>query len=594
MRPLTYALILSVAARSALAIEIPSVQLPNVPAKTAVPAALRLAEKSSLPPLAVLRAADAGAPDQLEAIGAWNRAGKLPVKKGFARPLPAPAAVRFTADLLKKQPAKLAGGALLVPPAGGLVWGSEVRVANAHRLRLHLSSVHLPAGTEMWVYNEDGTEEVAFDAATMTSGAELWTPSVAGPALRFEVRLPEGAAAGYGFTLDQVLELFRLDATGTPVLGAAATAPLNTKEDFTCAQDAACYDNTAFSTLDVYKHAAAYLEFVDAGVGYSCSGGLLNDTDPSTTIPYLLTAHHCFSTQVAASTLEAFFDYISTTCDGNAPSLGSLPRVTGATLLATGATTDFTFVLLPSLPAGRGLLGVTDETVANGTQLYRLSFPLGISMGYSVTTLSNSIQTCTDADRPNFLYSVRSLGGIFEGSSGSPVLRPDGLVVGELTGSCGPTAQSDEGCDSSNGIVDGAMAGTYASIAQWLNPAGTGPTGPTSCTPDATTLCLNGGRFQVQASYSTGSQSGQAQGVKLTDESGYLWFFDAGNVEMVVKVIDACAYNQRFWVYAGGLTNEQVTLTVTDTTTGAVKTYSNPQSTAFQPIQDVNAFATCP
>ena len=81
--------------------------------------------------------------------------------------------------------------------------------------------------------------------------------------------------------------------------------------------------------------------------------------------------------------------------------------------------------------------------------------------------------------------------------------------------------------------------------------------------------------------------------MKLTDETGYLWFFDAGNVEMVVKVLDACSLNQRFWIFAGGLTNVQVTLTVTDTVKGAVKTYTNPQGTPFQPIQDTGAFATC-
>ncbi|HEY2294729.1 MAG TPA: serine protease [Thermoanaerobaculia bacterium] len=580
-------LALTLVPAAALAVEINPVQLPNTPTKEAAPKALRLAETRDLPPLATLKTAAAGAGDQLDAIAAWNRSGNLPARNGFARPLPAPKAVRFTADLLKRQPDKLAGGALLVPPAGGMVWGTEVRVADAHRLRLHLANVHLPAGTRMWVYDGDGKEEVAFEPGAVLSGDELWTPSVAGPAIRFEVRLPEGAVEGQGFTIDKVLELFQLNADGSPVLGADQT-----KEDFSCARDAACYNNTALSVMDLFKHADAYLEFVDAGQGYSCSGSLLNDTDDATTIPYLLTAHHCFSTQAAASTLEAFFDYISTSCNGTAPALGSLPRTSGSTLLATGAATDFTFVRLPSLPPGRGLLGVVDAAVANGAQLYRLSHPLGISMGYSVTTLTTTGPTCSDATRPNFLYSVRSLGGTFEGSSGSPDVRSDGKVVGQLTGACGPTAQADEGCDAANYMVDGAMSGTFASIAQWLTPATT--TNPGPCVPGDTTLCLGaGGRFKVEATFDTGSQQGQAQAVKLTDETGYLWFFSASNVELVVKVLDACSYNQRFWVFAGGLTNVQVTLTVTDTVKGTVKTYNNPQGTAFQPIQDTGAFATC-
>jgi hypothetical protein len=42
------------------------------------------------------------------------------------------------------------------------------------------------------------------------------------------------------------------------------------------------------------------------------------------------------------------------------------------------------------------------------------------------------------------------------------------------------------------------------------------------------------------------------------------------------------------------LTDVQVTLTVTDTRTGFAKTYTNPQATAFQPIQDTAALPVCP
>lgn len=112
----------------------------------------------------------------------------------------------------------------------------------------------------------------------------------------------------------------------------------------------------------------------------------------------------------------------------------------------------------------------------------------------------------------------------------------------------------------------------------------------TLCAPTSTALCLNQGRFRVEATYLTGSgQAGQAQTVKLTDETGYLWFFSSTNVEAVVKVLNACGLNSRYWVFAGGLTNVQVVLTVTDTETGNVKTYTNPQGKAFQPIQDTAA-----
>jgi hypothetical protein len=116
-----------------------------------------------------------------------------------------------------------------------------------------------------------------------------------------------------------------------------------------------------------------------------------------------------------------------------------------------------------------------------------------------------------------------------------------------------------------------------------------------TCIPSDTALCLNHGRFKVEATFqAAGQPPGIAKVVKLTDETGYLWFFSSVNVEAVIKVIDACSFNQRFWVYAGGLTDVQVTLTVTDTKNGTVRTYTNPQATKFQPIQDSSAFATCP
>jgi endonuclease I len=114
-----------------------------------------------------------------------------------------------------------------------------------------------------------------------------------------------------------------------------------------------------------------------------------------------------------------------------------------------------------------------------------------------------------------------------------------------------------------------------------------------TCTPGPTSLCLSNGRFEVTAQWQTKDGAGAGQAVPLTADTGYFWFFASTNVEVVIKVLDACSFNQRFWVYAGGLTDVLTVLTVRDTQTGQVKTYTNPQGTPFRPIQDTDAFATC-
>ena len=115
-----------------------------------------------------------------------------------------------------------------------------------------------------------------------------------------------------------------------------------------------------------------------------------------------------------------------------------------------------------------------------------------------------------------------------------------------------------------------------------------------TCTPSSTALCLNN-RFKVTAHFDAGGgNSGTANVVQLTPDTGYLWFFSGTNVEAVVKVLNGCGLNSHYWVFAGGLTNVNVVLTVTDTMTSVVRTYTNPANTKFQPIQDTGAFATCP
>ncbi len=92
-------------------------------------------------------------------------------------------------------------------------------------------------------------------------------------------------------------------------------------------------------------------------------------------------------------------------------------------------------------------------------------------------------------------------------------------------------------------------------------------------------LCLLDGRFEVRASFRADSSALNtlAGPLVLTSSTGAFWFFDSDNIELVVKVLDGRSVNGKFWVFYGALSNVEYTITVTDTLTGAVKTYFNPQ-----------------
>jgi hypothetical protein len=659
----------------------------------------RSGEEAGAAPVALLPPAGIAARDAIADMAARNEAGVLPAQNGFSRALPERRRVVIETPAADKLVPQVRGGIVVDRSAdGGVVTMLRVHVEGAWGVRLHLEEVALPKGTVMWVYGQ-GQEPVGpFGHELLREQGDLYCPTVFSETVWLEVETPPGSlSTGTGFVVADVMELF-------PPAVANGGNPLIT-QDMSCLVDATCVSSSTWG-FDGYERAVTFLVFSSGGSSYICSGGMVVDTDTSTSIPYVLTANHCFDSQATASTVESYWDYQTSSCGGSAPSLGSLPRVTGATLLATSDFNDFTFIRLSSRPSGRLYLGWDENLPAHGTTLHRISHPDGKPQNYSRGAVDTTAGECTGRARPEYLYSRPNYGGTFGGSSGSPVILYGGYVVGQLRGGCGPNPS--EGCDYENSDLDGAFQETYRHIRPWLDPgtgscveqieldqtvngtwtsvctsvnrsgayakyytfsvssssevqidlsseddpylillegSGTGGRviasdddggegnnsritqtlgagsytieattyyasttgsftleltgsggGPgQGCTADATTLCLNNDRFKVRASWRTREgTNGQGQAVEMTADTGYLWFFNQNNVEMVIKVLDACGVNSSYWVFAGGLTDVQVDITVTDTSTGAVRTYHNSLGTPFQPIQHTSAFGTCP
>jgi len=127
-----------------------------------------------------------------------------------------------------------------------------------------------------------------------------------------------------------------------------------------------------------------------------------------------------------------------------------------------------------------------------------------------------------------------------------------------------------------------------------VNPANftIGGGGGSGCVPGSQSLCLNASRFRLQVAWRNpydGGTTGVGTAVPLTSDTGYFWFFNSANVELVVKVLDGRAVNGKFWVFYGALTDVEYSITVTDTSTSALKTYFNPGQTLGS-VADINAF----
>ena len=360
---------------------------------------------------------------------------------------------------------------------GNMVWTGSFRSFGASGLRLHLEKVSLPPGAALYAFDRQGQ---AFGPYTGHQ-KHLWTNTVSGDEIVLQLHLPmDGTGRLSREPLFTVKELTHMgDRYAFGVQPEKAFCSWNDS----CILNAECASIP--SNVQVTQDAVAYLIFNVGGSSFICSGGLLNDTSSSGT-PYFLTANHCFSTQASATSLEAYFQWTvgcGASCGSQYNPPGSVPRVNGATLLATNANTDFTFLELNSAaPAGSAFLGWTTTAVANsaGTNLYRVSHPSGSPQAYSEQSVNTSAGTCGGYPRGRYIYSDATLADTEGGSSGSPVVNGSGQVVGQLFGACGASPSTT--CDTDDRTVDGAFAVTYSSISQWLDGSGGGGPGGGSCT----------------------------------------------------------------------------------------------------------------
>jgi len=92
------------------------------------------------------------------------------------------------------------------------------------------------------------------------------------------------------------------------------------------------------------------------------------------------------------------------------------------------------------------------------------------------------------------------------------------------------------------------------------------------------TLHLMGDKFRVEVSWldSGNGRAGFGRAVPGVDPTGYFWFFDDSNLELVVKALDGRPLNNHYWLFYGALSNVEYWLDVTETGTGRTKRYHNP------------------
>lgn len=114
------------------------------------------------------------------------------------------------------------------------------------------------------------------------------------------------------------------------------------------------------------------------------------------------------------------------------------------------------------------------------------------------------------------------------------------------------------------------------------------------CVPGDASLCLQGGRFAVSATwrdFAGATGGGHAAPLPGNDTTGLLWFFTPDNAEVTAKLIDGCAYNGHWWVFVTPASTVEHEVHVLDTATGESRTYRHESGGIPALLADTRAFA---
>jgi len=470
-------------------------------------------------------------------------------------------------------------------PQGGRLARLRLAAQGALSINLTFSRFELSQGAGLWIYSLDGQQvHGPFRAADAKEG-RLWTPIIVGQEVVVEVLVPEEGSAN--------LELEAVNY-GFRVFG---SVPL---------KQSGCHIDVICPEGDPYRDQIRSVGRYTLNGILICTGTLINNTSLDRK-PLFLSAEHCGITTDNAPSIVVYWNYQSPVC--GALSGGSLAdNQAGSKLLARSLVSDFALVELDEEPddsfdvyyAGWDAIGAVPQKVVAihhpTLDEKALSFENDPLVSEDIGTGGQTHWKVRDWD----------LGSTQGGSSGACIFdQASKRCVGTLTGgfaSCSNNLEDYFGKMSRHWLGGGTNT---SRLSTWLDPQGllTGNAplaldgiDPDNCIKNDTTACLAGERFQVRVQWRDAQgQTGYGHRQEIGSSNSVLfWFFNKDNIEFLVKVLDACALNQHFWVFGAASTDVEYTLEIIDRKGGdVVKTYFNALGNASPAITDTAAFATC-
>jgi hypothetical protein len=396
-----------------------------------------------------------------------------PLRIGVVKALTSPIRV---ANLDAAGPVKgvrgLSEGSIRELEDGTLAWSQSITSDGAGGIRVHLQGTSLPDGVQMFFFSPEGESYGPYVGRGPNDSGEFWTDTVFSPTgVLMLVATDADELRQATFTITDLGHISRQFVTEVINIAAVENFPCPSAGNPACVLDATC---TTSGPAVPAKLGTAKMEWIAGQYIYTCTGGLINDTNPAQD-NYFLTANHCLSTNGTAATVQFYWRFATSSCNGTCPNplinnTGWTPKTSGSVVRKTNRKGDYTLLQLNGPPpAGSVFLGWTSANVGIGVPLYRISNPNFGPQVYSNSNTFNYGFTCTGWPLTQRIYSKGVNGATAGGSSGSPVLNASSQIVGQLSGACGTNLNNE--CDhNSNATVDGRFSYYFTAIKPFINP----------------------------------------------------------------------------------------------------------------------------
>ena len=363
--------------------------------------------------------------------------------------------------------AAISSGVAASLPDGRVAWRLVLRSPGAVALRVHFSRFST-AGAALWLYPAGVAAQASgpYSAQGPNGTGEFWSPRIPSDSVVIEYDAPYGAAPGEAppFVIDGLAHLWTTPPPPQIPESSTSTGPAS------CELDVSCYSNYVTLASGVVMY-----EFIGSGGGsYVCSGAMINSAANNFT-PYLITAHHCISSNTEAQSVQAYFFYQTPTCNGTPPDLYSVPTVSGAAYLAGAPIPqgDYALLLLDGpAPSGTYFFGWSASAPPIGSNVTGIHHPEGswTRIAFGARAPDAEVSISGEIGPASLYYQVNFTQGLTEpGSSGSPLLNGANQVVGTLTG--GPDLSPTESICSITpyDTTYSRFSDAYPAISSYLN-----------------------------------------------------------------------------------------------------------------------------